>query len=83
MLIVKSSWYKTVGDKASRSSRWSTAHLLDLPEGVPLRWGVCKSIIFTESSCVVEIKNTWLTLLSHFETIENNKIPNEQPAIGC
>ena len=34
--------------------------------GGPAKVGACKSILFTDSSCVVKIKNTWLVLQSRF-----------------
>ena len=43
----------------------------------PAKVGDCKSILFPENSCVVEIKNTWLILLSHFTLLGG------QPAFWC
>ena len=37
--------------------------------GGPAKVGACKSFLFTESSLVVKIKNTWLFLLSHYKIL--------------
>ena len=50
------------------------------PRG-PTKVGAHKSMLFTESSHVVEIKNTWLISVSH--SIQNTQLKTQGLETGC